>query len=509
MSSLSISGLTKTFGKFKAVDDFSLEVASGTVHSLVGENGAGKSTVVKCIYGLYSPTAGSFALDGQPVVIKTPRDAMKRGIGMVHQHFMLVPSLPVYRNVVLGDEPRRGFIFDHETAIETVTKLSEQYDLKIDPLAPVHSLPVGIQQRVEILKILYRKAEILIFDEPTAVLSPQEIKGLFSIIRSFKKAGKTIIFIAHNLSEVLAISDIITVMRKGKHITTLPREKATKEELATLMVGHSVHMPVLSEASVSQGEAVIEIQNLSVIGDRGEEAVKNVSFSVHGGEILGIAGITGNGQSELEEALSGLRPVFKGAIRMKGIDITREASLKRRHLGLSYIPEDRIKTGLAPLASLKDNALLGYQYKQPYLRGQFFQNFQTIRLFTTELMRKYGVAAASENIQAGTLSGGNMQRLVMARELEQDPCFLLVSQPTRGVDIGGISFIHDRLLSLRRNGKAILLISADLDEILSLSDRIAVMHRGHIVAVLDRQEATRNLVGRLMLEGTVPTAKEE
>jgi simple sugar transport system ATP-binding protein len=509
MPSLWISRLTKTFGTLKAVDDFSLEIASGTVHSLVGENGAGKSTVVKCVYGLYSPTAGKFKIDNKILTIKTPRDAMKYGIGMVHQHFMLVPSLPVYKNVVLGDEPTtRGLIFNHHGAIEAVRHLSAQYGLNIDPLAPVHSLPVGIQQRVEILKLLYRKAEILIFDEPTAVLSPREIEGLFSIIREFRKAGKTIIFIAHNLNEVLAVSDVITVMRKGKHIATLPRSEATSEELASLMVGRSVHIPVLEETPSRELKPFLEMTRLTVSGDRGKDVVKNLTLTVHRGEIVGIAGITGNGQSELEEAISGLRFVKEGQILMGKRDITHLPPLKRRKLGLAYIPEDRIKTGLAPLASLKDNALLGYQYKPPFLKRNFFQNFRSIREFALHLMERYNIMAASENIQAGTLSGGNMQRLVMARELEQQPDFLLVSQPTRGVDIGGISFIHDRLLSLRRAGKAILMISADLDEILSLSDRIAVMNRGEIVAVLPRKEASRNLVGRLMLEGSFVRGKE-
>jgi simple sugar transport system ATP-binding protein len=501
MSSLFISALTKNFGKLKAVDNFSLEIASGTVHSLVGENGAGKSTVVKCVYGLYSPTSGSFELNKQKISIKTPRDAMKYGIGMVHQHFMLVPSLPVYKNVVLGDEPFHGLVFDDKQAIESVASLSSQYGLEIDPLAPVHSLPVGIQQRVEILKLLYRKAEILIFDEPTAVLSPKEIDGLFSIIKEFRKAGKTIIFIAHNLNEVLAISDVITVMRKGKHIATLPRAEANAENLASLMVGHSVHIPVLEETSSHELKSCIEIKNLTVLGDRHQEAIKDFSLEVHKGEIVGIAGITGNGQSELEEAISGLRTVKEGQIFMGGKDITYLSPLKRRREGFSYIPEDRIKTGLAPLASLKDNALLGYQYKSSFLKRNFFQNFPAIKKFTQTLMKQYNVMAANENIQAGTLSGGNMQRLVMARELEQAPEFLLVSQPTRGVDIGGISFIHDRLLSLRKDGKAILLISADLDEVLSLSDRVAVINRGTLVAILPRKEANRTLIGRLMLEG--------
>ena len=497
MPSLSIRGLTKTFGSLKAVDDFTLEAKPASIHAIIGENGAGKSTVVRCLYGIYRPASGTFLLDGRVVAIRSPRDAMRLGIGMVHQHFMLAPSLSVCENVVLGNEPRRGFRFDRERALTEVRDLMARYDMDVDPLVPVRTLPVGLQQRLEILKLLHRRADVLIFDEPTAVLAPAEVLGLFDIFRTFRDEGKTVIFIAHHLSEVLAVSDRITVMRRGRHMGTMDRPDATPEILTRLMVGRDVirqELPPSGAASADAcGRPVLEVRNLPLF-DGGE----GVSFDIRRGEILGIAGITGNGQRELETLLIGLRPAPAGRLFLEGEDISRHSVRKRREAGMAFIPEDRIRTGLAALASVSDNALAGSQWEERFRAGPFRKN-GAIRRFTRALLAGNGVAATHDAVQAGTLSGGNMQRLVMGRELEHDPKFLLAAQPTRGVDVGGCADIHERLLALRAQGRAIALISADLDEILALSDRIAVLSKGRIASVLSRTEACRDRIGALML----------
>ncbi|MEA3284662.1 MAG: ABC transporter ATP-binding protein [Synergistota bacterium] len=498
MNELSALNVTKTFGPFTAVDDLSLTVKGGTIHAIVGENGAGKSTLMKCLYGIYHPDGGSFRMDDKPLSIGSPRDAMGYGIGMVHQHFMLVPSMSVCRNVVLGDEPKRGVAFDLDGARTRVGELIDRYELDISPDVPVGDLPVGRQQQVEILKLLYRRAEILVFDEPTAVLSPKEVDGLFQTIRGFREEGRTVIFIAHNLGEVLDISDIVSVMRKGRLIDTKPASELDRASLAELMVGRSIDMPSVSEASRLSPDPILELKSVSVSGAP-RPLLEDVSLEVFGGEILGIAGITGNGQSELEEVLSGLRGC-EGTVVIDGLDVSKLDSLGRRNLGLAYIPEDRIRTGLASLADLVDNTLMGYQYDPRFAKG-IFRNYGASVVHADSVMERYGVAAAHRGVQAGTLSGGNMQRLVMGRELEHDPKVLLVSQPTRGVDIGGAEEIHRHILDLRSKGSAVLLISSDLDEVLSLSDRVAVMLRGRIVSVLSSTEATRDRVGRIMLEG--------
>lgn len=498
MDRLSIKGLTKTFGPFVAVDDISVDINGGTIHAVVGENGAGKSTIMKCIYGIHHPDRGEISMDGKPLHIRSPRDAMASGIGMVHQHFMLVPSMSVCRNVVLGDEPVKGLSFDLDRARSEVAHLIELYGLDISPDVPVGTLPVGLQQQVEILKLLYRQAEVLIFDEPTAVLSPKEVGRLFETLRGFKDAGKTVIFIAHNLGEVLDISDNISVMRKGRLIDTKPASELDKSSLAELMVGRAINLPSVTDGPVLSKTPFLELSGVSVAGDS-RPLLDDVSLKIHGGEVLGVAGITGNGQSELEEVISGLRG-SDGKVVIDGVDLTSSDSHRRRESGLAYIPEDRLKTGLAPLASLADNGLMGYQYHDRFKSGPF-QNRAESLSHIDGIMDKYGVAAAHRGVQSGTLSGGNMQRLVMGRELEHDPKVLVVSQPTRGVDIGGAEDIHRHILDLRSRGSAILLISSDLDEVLSLSDRVAVMFRGKIAALLSSKEATRDRVGRIMLEG--------
>ncbi len=500
MTYLRMDHVTKRFGKLVAVRDVSLEIAPGTIHAVVGENGAGKSTLMKCLYGMHPPEKGAFFLGDRQLLIRSPRDAMKYGIGMVHQHFMLVPSATVAQNVVLGDEPRRGWRFDGSRASREVLELSRKFGLEAEPDMPVHALPVGLQQRVEILKLLYRKASILIFDEPTAVLSPGEVDSLFDILREFRKEEKTVIFIAHNLEEVLAISDTISVMRRGELIDTLPRREVTPKELARMMVGREVALPVLEGASEKKGKTLLSLKNLWIRNDRGGWAVQDLSLDLAEGEILGIAGVTGNGQSELEEALWGLRSIEKGSLLLEDELLESPNPRERRERGMAYIPEDRLKTGLAPLGDLEDNLLMGYQYKPRFSRKGFLRK-SSKRGFAEEVLGKYGVAAASSRVQSGTLSGGNMQRLVMGRELEQDPRVLLVSQPTRGVDVGGISAIHDHVLRLRREGRGILLISSSLEEILALSDRVAVMVKGRFVSMLSREEISKDRIGALMLQG--------
>ncbi len=500
MTRLRMEHVTKQFGKLVAVRDVSLEIAPGTIHAVVGENGAGKSTLMKCLYGMHPPEKGVFYLGDRSLSIRSPRDAMKEGIGMVHQHFMLVPSGTVAENVVLGDEPRRGWCFDEVRASREVLELSRKFGLEVEPDIPVYALPVGLQQRVEILKLLYRKASILIFDEPTAVLSPGEVASLFGILRDFRREGKTVIFIAHNLEEVLALSDVISVMRKGELVDTVSRSEVTSKELARMMVGREISLPTLRETSGRGGKKLLSLKNLWVRNDRGGWAVRELSLDLHEGEILGIAGVTGNGQSELEEALWGLRNIEKGSLLLEEEPLNSPDPRTRRERGMAYIPEDRLKTGLASLGDLEDNLLMGYQ-EQPRFSRRGFLRERAKGTFAGEVLGRYGVAAASSRIQSGTLSGGNMQRLVMGRELEHDPKVLLVSQPTRGVDIGGISAIHDHLLELRSQGRGILLISSSLEEIMALSDRVAVMVRGRFVSVLPRKEISKEKIGDLMLRG--------
>ena len=497
---LEIRNLTKRFGTLVANDDVSLDVRRGEIHAIVGENGAGKSTLMKCLYGLHRPTSGEIRVEGQTVRIDSPRTANRLGIGMVHQHFMLVPSFPVYRNIVLGAEPSRGPVFDERAALEKVEDISRLYGLEIDARAVTGSLPVGVQQKVEILKLLYREADLLIFDEPTAVLSPREIEGLFSILRRFREKGKTILFIAHKLAEVMAVADRISVLRGGRLEGTVNADEITERDLARMMVGRDLETPGISAASAAGGP-LLETRGLSVRGDRGEWAVRNVSVTVRRGEVLGLAGVMGNGQSELEEALAGLRAPEEGVVLLDGRDITGETVRRRRHLGMAYIPEDRIRTGLAPLGRLWENLLMGHQ-DEPRFRSRGFLRKGPISDFSRKALESFHVMAPGEMVQAGTLSGGNMQKVVLAREMTHEPSCLLVCQPTRGVDVGGIAFIHRMILEQRDLGAAILLVSSDLDEILALSDRVGIMFRGSLVTVLDRQKATRELVGQYMLSGS-------
>lgn len=495
---LEISNLTKRFGEFSANENISLSVNKGEIHALVGENGSGKSTLMKCLFGLLQPNSGSIQLHGKEVHIHSPRTATAHGIGMVHQHFMLIPSFPVYKNVVLGEEPKRGIQFMEQEAIARLKMLSERYHLNLDPLAETRSLPVGLQQRVEILKLLHREVDILIFDEPTAVLSPQEVDSFFDILRGFRDQNKTIIFIAHKLREVLAVSDKITVLRKGRVVGTVNRSETDEQTLTSMMLGQEVAAHTLS--AMDKGTPLLEVKELSATDERGITLLKKITFQVLSGEIFGVAGVMGNGQSQLAEILAGTRPHQQGTIRLNNKSIELKNVLQRRHEGMAHIPEDRLGTGLAPLAALWENILMGHQDRSSFSKKGFLMH-SAVRQFARQLIEKYDVRVSDELGQAGALSGGNMQKMIFGREMEQRANFLLVSQPTRGVDISGISYIHEKLLQHRASGGGILLISSDLDEIIKLSDRIAVLYQGQIVAILPRVEATREIIGKYMLQG--------
>jgi len=497
---LEIRDLTKRFGFLVANEGISFSVSPGEIHALVGENGAGKSTLMKCLYGLYRPDGGEIRLRGRPVSVDSPRRAAELGIGMVHQHFMLLPSFPVYRNVVLGAEPRRaGGVFDEEASLRRAEELAGRFGVEIDVRKPVGSLPVGLQQRVEILKLLHRQADLLIFDEPTAVLSPAEADTLLALLRGFAAQGKTVLFIAHKLSEVLAVADRITVLRKGRKVGTLRREEADEKILAGMMVGHELSLPESPEPS-EPGPPLLEVRSLCVRGDRGIWALRDVELEVRRGEIVGIAGVTGNGQSELEEAIFGLRAIGAGEIRLGGLPIGRLPVRARREAGMAYIPEDRLRTALAALGTLEQNALMGFQTRKDRNRRGILRR-GAIRAEAERILREYDVKAPGPDVQAGTLSGGNMQRLVLAREMAHGVPFLLVSQPTRGVDVGGIAFLRRKILDHRAGGGGTLLISSDLDEVMALSDRVLVLSGGRIVARFARGEASRERIGEAMLRG--------
>ncbi len=497
---LETKSLFKRFGDNIANDNINLKVKKGEIHAIVGENGAGKSTLMKCIYGIYKPDKGKILLNGKEVDIKSPKDAMKLGIGMVHQHFMLIPSLPVYINVVLGKEPKAGINFDKSRALNTVKSLIKRYNLDVDPTMPVHKLSVGLKQKVEILKLLYKEADILIFDEPTTVLSPQEIDSLFNTLRLFKERGKTIIFIAHKLKEVIEIADRISVMRKGRLVATLDKKEATPEILAELMIGESKITTVKTKegTKIQTQKPVLELKNVTIKGEKGEVAVSDLSLTVYSGEILGIAGVMGNGQSELEEAIIGIRKVVSGTIKLNNIDITHKPPSERRKLGFACVPEDRIATALVPLATVKENLILGHHRKKRFTKAGLKLSYK-ITKFAKDLIKKYDIHTKSENIQVGILSGGNMQRVVIARELEHKSSFMLISQPTRGIDIKGIKFIHSYMMEIKEKGVAILLISADLDEIIELSDRVAIMYKGKIIKIVKTENTNKGEIGRLML----------
>jgi simple sugar transport system ATP-binding protein len=478
---LELRGITKRFPGVVANDHVDLDLRRGEVHALLGENGAGKSTLVNVLYGLYHPDEGEILIKGEPVRIHSPKDAIRRGIGMVHQHFMLIPVMTVAENIVLASEPTTaGVLLDYRAARKRVTELSRTFNFAIDPDARVERISVGQQQRVEILKALYRGADILILDEPTAVLTPQEAQELFEILRTLVREGMSVIFISHKLNEVLEIADRITVLRRGKRIDTVPREGATEGELARMMVGREVLLRV-DKTPAQPGEAVLEVEDLHVLDDRRIEMVRGVSFEVRAGEIVGIAGVDGNGQTELIEALTGLRRTESGTARLGGKDITGASAGTILDAGLGHIPEDRQRRGLVLDFTLAENLALHDFDKEPNSRfGWLFP--QRLVSWARGLLQQFDVRGGGPQTRAAALSGGNQQKVVLAREIARDPRLLIAAQPTRGLDVGAIEFVHRRLVEARDGGEAVLLVSLELDEVLSLADRILVIYEGRIVA---------------------------
>jgi general nucleoside transport system ATP-binding protein len=497
---LEMRGVTKTFPGVLANDHIDLDVQRGEIHALLGENGAGKSTLMNILYGLVTPDEGQILLNGQPATIRSPADAIAQGISMVHQHFMLVPVLSVAENILIGEEPMRDPIFmDRSAAHEKIRELGRFFGTDIDPDARVGSLSVGWQQRIEILKALYRKADVLVLDEPTAVLTPQETTEIFIVLRKLADAGTSIIFISHKLYEVLAVADRITVIRRGKVVGTRIPSETNEDDLAELMVGREVQLTVDRGESHPAG-ASLQVRELHVKDDGGHETVHGVSFEVRAGEIFGVAGVAGNGQDELVEALTGLRRPAAGQVLLQGRDVTGTGPRGLRNLGVGFVPADRQRFGLVLSFPLTDNLVLTDYYRQPYARG-LVRDESAILAHAEHAIAEFDIRTPSATVKAGTLSGGNQQKMIVAREFREGLRLLVLDQPTRGLDVGSIEFIHKQTISERDAGTAILLISAELDEVLELSDRIGVMYRGKIVAVLDGRSATREEVGILMATG--------
>ncbi len=495
---IELKGISKSFGPVRANRDIDLAVKAGTIHGIIGENGAGKSTLMSILYGFYQADSGDILIDGKPTVIKSPDDAIRQGIGMVHQHFMLVQNFTVLENVILGAEGEALLKSSIAKARSELIRLEKEYGLEVNPNAIIEDLPVGIQQRVEILKALYRGAEILILDEPTGVLTPAEADHLFRILAQLKAQGKTIILITHKLREIMAITDTVSVMRQGQMVATRKTSETTVEELAELMVGRRVLLRVEKGAS-NASDVKLSVRNLTVVDGRGVTVVKDVSFDVRAGEIVGIAGVAGNGQSELMETLSGIRKAASGTVLLDGkpIDVTGGADPgELRDRGLAHVPEDRHYVGLVLAFEEYENALLGYHDRPEYLKGPFL-DIEAIRKDAREKIAKYDIRPPNDRLKTANFSGGNQQKIVLAREIEKDPGVLIVGQPTRGVDVGAIEFIHRRLVDMRDQGKAVLLVSVELDEIRSLADRILVMFDGRIVGERDGS-ADEGEIGLLM-----------
>jgi len=497
MTLLKMEEITKVFPGVRANDKVSFDLQAGEIHALVGENGAGKTTLMKILYGLQHPDSGTIYLRDEPVAIRNPRDAINQGIGMVHQHFMLVPPFTVLENIVLGMETHTAGVLHMEEPARSIKNIMEQNGLLVDLDTRIEDLPVGLQQRVEILKILYRGAEILVFDEPTAVLTPQEVDELFKTFRMMTEQGKGIIFISHKLDEVLEIADRITVIRRGQVIKTLLQEEATKPLIAELMVGKPVLLMV-EKPEARPGTKVLEVRNLRQTGERGHATLSGVDLELHTGEIYGIAGVEGNGQSQLVQAITEPVKLDSGDILLEGESILSWGVRVRRDAGIGHIPEDRQRFGLLLPFSLADNIVLGQHHRAPFVKWGQLIDASKIREYAQETIRAYDIRTPSEMTPANALSGGNQQKVIVARELRFEPKVLVASQPTRGVDIGATEFIYTQLIAARQAGKAVLLISADLDEILNLSDRIGVMFKGRIIKEFTQEEATREQVGLYM-----------
>ena len=502
--------ITKKFGDFVANDHINLEVKKGEIHALLGENGAGKSTLMNMLAGLLQPTSGEILVKGEVAHLDSPSKSAKMGIGMVHQHFMLVEAFTVAENIILGNEvTKKGGILNLKKATEEIKELSERYGLAVDPSAKISDITVGAQQRVEILKTLYRGADIIIFDEPTAVLTnwkpgefaPLTDRKLLDIMCNLVKEGKSIILITHKLDEIRAVADRVTVIRHGKSIQTVPVADSTSEELAEMMVGRAVSFKT-EKIPANPKDVVLSIKDLVVNENRGVPAVKELSLDVRAGEIVGIAGIDGNGQSELVEAITGLRKVESGNVIIKGVDMTNERPRKITELGVGHVPEDRHRDGMVLDMTIAENIALQTYYKEPFSKHGFM-NYNKLNEHARELMAEFDVRAASELVAGGALSGGNQQKAVIAREIDRNPDLLIVNQPTRGLDVGAIEYIRKRLVAERDKGKAVLVISFELDEILDVSDRIAVIHDGKIQGILDAAQTNKQELGILMAGGKV------
>ncbi len=488
--------ITKHFPGVLANDHVSIDLRKGEIHALLGENGAGKTTLMNILYGLYKPDSGQVFVNGQPIVIHSPKDSIKAGIGMVHQHFMLIPVFSVAENIMLGDETTHLGVLDIKAVSQRVRELSHQYGLEVDPDAKVGKLSVGAQQRVEIVKTLYRNASILILDEPTAVLTPQETEDLFRIMRQLTVRGVSIIFITHKLKEVLAVADRITVMRAGRVVGTVNPGETNEAKLASMMVGREVILTVQKQPAKPKDE-VLRVEDLHVLDDRGLEVVRGVSFNVHAGEILGIAGVQGNGQTQLAEGLTGLRPIKSGKVIIAGQDVSGKPPRPIIETGLAHIPEDRQRHGLVLSYSVADNMVLCNYYLKPFAAGPVIQQ-DKVDENARRLIKDFDVRTPSPYVPVSKLSGGNQQKVIVARELSRPVKLLIASQPTRGLDVGSIEYIHKEIVAMRDRGIGVLLISAELDEIMALSDRIAVMYQGQIMDIVKADEATKESLGLLM-----------
>lgn len=497
---IEMRNITKKFGDFVANDNIDLIVHKGEIHALLGENGAGKTTLMNVLYGLYEPTSGEIFINGKKVEVTNPNVAIKNGIGMVHQHFMLVDNFTVVENIILGMETTNKFgIIDINKATKEVEELSKKYGLYVDPNAKIEDISVGMQQRVEILKALYRGADILILDEPTAVLTPQEIEEIIQIMKNLTEQGKTIIIITHKLKEIKQSADYCTIIRRGKKIDTVRVDNVTEEELASMMVGREISFKV-DKKDPEIGEVILEIDNLMLKDNRGLNTVKGLSLKLHKGEILGIAGVDGNGQSELVEGLTGLRNIENGKVLLEGRDITNLSPKEIMERGMSHIPEDRQRRGLVLDFTVAENMILENYHKEPFSKkGRL--NHKNISKFAVELIDKFDVRPRNDKQMAGALSGGNQQKVILAREITNDPEVLLAVQPTRGLDVGAIEYVHRYLVDQRDRGKAVLLVSFELEEIMNLSDRIAVIYDGKIVDIVDGKNADERTIGYLMAGG--------
>jgi general nucleoside transport system ATP-binding protein len=494
---IELRGITKRFPGVIANKNVDLTVNGGEVHALLGENGAGKSTLMNVLYGLYEPTEGEILVDDKVVEFKSPGDAIDSAIGMVHQHFMLVPVFTVTENVMLGVEPTQNLgLLNNRSARAHLVELSEKYGLKVDPDATVEDLPVGVQQRVEIIKALYRKADCLILDEPTAVLTPDEIDDLIEVINTLKSTGVSIIFISHKLKEVMTIADRITVLRRGEVVGSTTPQETDEQQLAEMMVGRSVELTV-RKSPAKPGDSVLEVSDLEVFDDRMHRAVRGVSFDVRSGEILALAGVQGNGQTELVEGITGMRGVEAGSVKLNGKDVTGSSPKRLFGMGMAHVPEDRQEDGLVTSFPIKDNLILNTYENEPYSKG-IVMNRDAIDSSAGKLVEEFDVRTPSIEVDASALSGGNQQKVIVAREFSHSNNLLIASQPTRGLDVGSIQYIHGQIVAKRDEGAAVLIVSSELDEVLALGDRIAVMYDGRIIGILDRGEATRERCGMLM-----------